>query len=254
MTKFSIIIVAKDAGAKIGHLLQSVKNLSDDIVVCDTGSTDNTINIALASGAKVYSIPWKGYGRSKNIAIQFATYNWILSLDSDEKLDAQLYESLKTWQPKDDTAVYQVKWKNFLGNKWIRHSDWGNDWKTRLFNKHVVRWNNAIAHENVISNVALRKEKLKGFLEHYTFNDEEDYLNKMINSANLTALQYHQKEKKTNFLHIRISALYDFIKTYFLKSGFRDGQNGWLIAKTKAFYTYTKYKKLKELNSNKITT
>ncbi len=251
MNGFSIIIVAKNDRNKIGRVLQSVENLSDDVVVCDTGSTDNTMTIAADYGARVYSLPWEGYGKSKNAAIQFSKYNWILSLDSDEKLDPQLYHTLKNWQPQEDNFVYQLKWKNFLGNTWIRHSDWGANWKNRLFNKHIVRWDDAIAHEDVIADVPLKKMKLSGYLEHYTFIDEADYLRKMIDFAGLTALKYHQKEKKSDFLYIILSPLYNFIKTYIFKSGFRDGRNGWIIAKTKAYYTYLKYKKLKKLNDNK---
>ncbi len=251
MNNFSIIIVAKDACNKIGCVLQSLENLTDDIVVCDTGSTDNTVSIAKDYGARVYSILWEGYGKSKNTATRFAKYDWILSLDSDEKPDAELYSTLKKWQPQEDTIVYQLKLKNFLGNTWIKHSDWGANWKNRLFNKHIVKWDDAIAHEGLIADVPLKKMQLSGYLEHYSFIDEADHIKKMINYANLMALKYHQKEKASNFLHIILSPLYNFIKTYFFKSGFRDGRNGWMIAKTKAYYTYLKYKKLKELNDNK---
>ena len=251
MNNFSIIIVTKDASDKIGRLLQSIENLTDDVVVCDTGSTDNTFSTATNYGARVYSIPWEGYGKTKNTAIQFAKYNWILSLDSDEKLDAELYHVLKNWIPQEDTIVFQLKWKNFLGNRWIKYSGWGANWKNRLFNKKIVRWDDAMIHEDVIAEVALKRVKLNGYLEHYTFIDKEDYRRKMINSANLTALKYYKEEKKSNFLRLGFSPLYNFIKTYFFKSGFMDGRDGWMIAKTKAHYTYIKYKKLKELNEKR---
>lgn len=249
---FSIIIIAKDAGYKINRLLKSIENLSDDIVVCDTGSTDDTISIATSFDARVFSIPWEGYGRSKNAAIHYAKYNWILSLDADEKPDAELYKSLKNWQPLADTTIYQVKRKNFLGKTWIAHSDWGADWQNRLFHKYIVRWDDAIAHEIAIADIPLKKLRLRGYLEHYSYTDEVDYKKKMIIYANLMALKYHQQKKKTNLLQIGLSPLYNFIKTYLFKSGFMDGRNGWMIAKTKAYYTFIKYKKLKELNNSKI--
>jgi glycosyltransferase involved in cell wall biosynthesis len=250
MNVFSIIIIAKDAGDKINRLLQSVANLSGDIVVCDTGSSDNTISVAESYGARVYSIPWLGYGKSKNEAIQFAKYNWILSLDSDEKIDPVLYKTLENWLPKKDTIVYQVKRKNFLGNTWIVHSDWGGDWQNRLFNKNIVCWDDAIAHEVIIAAVPLEKIRLTGYLEHYTYTDKEEYKSKMIHYANLMALKYYQHKKKSNFLFMWLSPLYNFIKTYFFKLGFMDGKNGWMIAKTKAYYTFIKYRKLKELNNH----
>src|SRR5438128_2264675 len=111
MSQFSIVIVAKNAENKIGRLLTSLQGLTDDVIVVDTGSSDATATIAENAGAKVHHLPWKGYGRSKNEAIAFAKYDWILSLDSDEKIDSQLYAQLSQWKPLTETTVHQVLWK-----------------------------------------------------------------------------------------------------------------------------------------------
>ena len=162
MGNFSIVIVVKNGAGIIGRLLQSVKGLSDDVIVCDTGSADDTIEVAKNTGASVFSIPWEGYGRSKNVAIGYARHDWILSLDADEKVDEKLYLELQRSDLTNDQVVYQVLWKNFFAGQWIRHSDWGSQWKKRLFNKHVVHWDNAIAHEDVTSDKPLHFVKLKG--------------------------------------------------------------------------------------------
>src|ERR1044071_10347778 len=119
MEQFSIVIVVKNGAEIIGRLLQSVQGLSDDIIVCDTGSTDGTVQIAKDASASVFSIPWEGYGRSKNVAIGYAKYNWILSLDADEKVDPELHARLQQWTPANDHTVYRVLWKNFLAGRWI---------------------------------------------------------------------------------------------------------------------------------------
>ncbi len=248
MSQFSIVIVAKNAEGKIGRLLRSIEGLTDDVVMIDTGSTDATVSIAEKTGIKVHHLPWKGYGKSKNEAIEFAKYDWILSLDSDEKLDAELYKELKVWKPIDDVTVHQVLWKNFFGNQWIKHSDWGSSWKKRLFNKHVVKWDDAIAHEDLTSDRPLQFLKFKGFLEHYTFTDSKEYAFKMINSAMITAEKYHQKGKRVGSIKLIFAPAFSFIKTYVFKLGFLDGYKGWLIAKTTAYYTFIKYARLKELN------
>jgi glycosyltransferase involved in cell wall biosynthesis len=248
MSPFSIVIVAKNAENKISRLLSSLEGLSDDVVMIDTGSSDATVSIAENAGIKVHHLPWKGYGKSKNDAIGFAKYDWILSLDSDEKIDAELYRELKKWKPVDDTTVHQVLWKNYFGDQWIRHSDWGNSWKKRLFNKHVVRWDDAIAHEDLTSERPLQFEKFNGYLEHYTFTDSREYASKMINSAMITAEKYHQMGKRVGFLKLIFAPAFSFLKTYFIKLGFLDGYKGWLIAKTTAYYTFIKYARLKELN------
>ena len=248
MSPFSIVIVAKNAENKIGRLLSSLEGLSDDVIMIDTGSSDATVSIAENAGIKVHHLPWKGYGKSKNDAIGFAKYDWILSLDSDEKIDAELYRELKQWKPGEDTTVHQVLWKNFFGDQWIRHSDWGNSWKKRLFNKHVVRWDDAIAHEDLTSERPLQFVKFNGYLEHYTFTDSREYASKMINSAMITAEKYHQMGKRVGSMKLIFAPAFSFLKTYFIKLGFLDGYKGWLIAKTTAYYTFIKYARLKELN------
>jgi len=248
MNKFSIVIVAKNSEDKIGRLLDSLQGLTDDVVVCDTGSTDSTIEIAKKSGANVFTKEWKGYGKSKNEAIEHAKYDWIFSLDSDEKIDRVLYQELKNWQPVNKLTVHQVLWKNFFGNQWIRHSDWGNSWKNRLFHKDVVRWDDAIAHEDVTSDEPLQFRKFEGYLEHYTFKDVREYAFKMINSAMITGEKYHQLGKKAGIVKMLVSPAFSFVKTYFIKLGFLDGYKGWLIAKTTSYYTFIKYARLRELN------
>ena len=110
MEKFSIVIVVKNGADTIGRLLQSLQGLSDDVIVCDTGSSDNTLDIARNAGAFVHSIPWEGYGKSKNAAIDYAKYDWILSLDADEKIDPELYAQLQHWNAANDQTVYRVLW------------------------------------------------------------------------------------------------------------------------------------------------
>ena len=248
MSLFSIVIVAKNAENKIGRLLNSLQGLSNDVVVVDTGSTDATAALAEKAGARVYHLPWKGYGKSNNEAIDYAKHEWILSLDSDEKIDAELYKELKAWVPRNELTVHQVLWKNYFGDQWIRHSDWGNSWKKRLFNKYIVKWDDAIAHEDLTSDKPLNFEKFGGYLEHYTFTDSKEYAFKMINSAMITAEKYHQMGKEVSFLRIMFAPVFSFLKTYFIKLGFLDGYKGWLIAKTTAYYTFIKYARLKELN------
>ena len=247
MDKFSIVIVAKDSADKIGGLLKSAEGLTDDVIVCDTGSTDKTIQIAKDAGASVFSIPWEGYGKSKNAAIKYARHQWIFSLDTDEKIDDVLYAALQRWEPASDQTVYRVLWKNFLTDKWIRHSDWGTQWKNRLFNKNTVHWDDAIAHEDVTSDKPLQFVKLEGYLEHYSFKDTRDYAMKMIHSAMITAQKYHQQKKKAG-VKLYLSPVFSFVKSYIINLGFLDGYNGWLIAFTNAYYTFIKYARLNELN------
>lgn len=248
--KFSIVIVAKDSADKIERLLQSIQGLSDDIIVCDSGSKDNTIDLAKKMGAKVHQILWKGYGISKNESTAFAKYDWVLSMDSDEKVDAILYRALQQWEPVNTSTVYQVRWKNYFGNQWIRYGNWKNDWKGRLFYKQVANWDDAIAHEEITANIPLSYIRLPGYVEHYSFKDTREYATKTIHSAMITAEKYHFKKKKASIFKILFAPMFAFFKTYILKAGFRDGRRGWLIAVTVSYYTFIKYVRLYELNKN----
>jgi glycosyltransferase involved in cell wall biosynthesis len=251
MEPFSVVIVVKNGADSIGRLLQSVQGLSADVIVCDTGSTDDTISIARKAGAVVYEIPWEGYGKSKNAAIAYAKHEWIFSLDADEKVDSTLYDQLKIWQPANDHTVYRVLWKNFFAGQWIRHSDWGSQWKNRLFNRHIVKWDDAIAHEDVMADEPLQFVKLSGFLEHFSFRNIKEYASKMIHSAMITAEKYHMQGKRSSTIKLLFSPLYNFLKTYIIKLGFLDGRKGWIIAVTNYYYTFIKYARLNELNSKK---
>jgi len=252
-TAFSIVIVVRDSSSSITRLLESVRGLSDDIVVCDAGACEATAEKARKAGARVYSVEWEGYGKTKNNATRFAKHDWILSLDAHEKPDEELYAMLKTWSPVNPNTVYQILWKNFFGDQWIRYSDLSTGWKDRLFHKQTVRWDDAVVHEELVSGKELQFVKLDGYLENYSFVDKAQYQEKMRNSAMLTAVNYHLKAKKSTVAHLLFSPLVCFLKTYVFKLGFLDGSYGWLIARTSASYSFLKYWTLWKLNHNKFS-
>src|SRR5689334_3557854 len=134
MQKISVVIVCKNEEEHIGNCIESLRGLTDDIVVLDNGSNDRTKEIVSGKGVKLVIDEWKGYGKTKNKAATHSKYDWILSLDADEEIDEKLKENLKGLQ-LDENAVYKLKFKNFLGKKHIRHGEWGNDAHIRLFNK-----------------------------------------------------------------------------------------------------------------------
>jgi len=246
---YSIVIVVKNAGDHIRRLLDSLQGLSDDVIVCDTGSTDLTVSILKAYDVRLYHIPWEGYGVSKNRAIGFARYDWILSLDADECIDSRLYERLKNLRaPKDKNTVFTMQWKNHLGGEWIKHSGWGRNWKKRLFHQDIVRWDASIAHEDVCADTNIRFCKLDGYLEHYSFRDNKEYIEKIRHSAMITAEKYRRNGRRSNHPRIIISSLYTYVKVLLFNFAFLDGPKGWLIAKVSAYYTYLKYKRLLQLN------
>jgi glycosyltransferase involved in cell wall biosynthesis len=247
MFQFSVVIICKNEEAIIDKTLQSLQGFAPDIVVYDNGSADNTIEIAKTFPVNLIQGPWEGFGKTKNIAISFAKHDWILGLDADEIPDEEMKAIISNLSGADETTVYKFPFKNFLGDKWIRYGEWGNDKHIRLFNRNQVKWNEAKVHEQLILPSGVKTNELKGFVLHYTMKDETDYKTKMENYARLNAEKYFRQGKRSSVLKQWMSPAFSFVQNYIFKLGFLDGKAGLTCARMTAGYTFLKYKKLKEM-------
>ena len=149
MQKLSIVIICKNNADVISNSIASFNGLTDDIVVYDNGSSDGTLKILQELNVNLVEGEWSGYGKTKNKANEFAKHDWILSLDADEGIDDELKKILIEQDLSDPKKVYELKFKNFLGTKWLKYGEWGNDKHVRLFNKNIIWWNNATVHESL---------------------------------------------------------------------------------------------------------
>jgi glycosyltransferase involved in cell wall biosynthesis len=247
MQRLSVVIICKNGAAVIGGTIKSFSGLTDDILIYDNGSTDNTQQVVKQSEAKLFEGSWDGFGKTKNKANTLAKYDWILSLDADEAIDEKLKKNLLQLDLSDEMKVYELKFKNFLGNKWLRFGEWGDDRHIRLFNRENIQWNDADVHESLIFSNDVKIVSVDGYVLHKTAATIDDYRNKMHRYAELNAEQYFKQGKRANMLKIYFSAMFSFIKNYFFKLGFLDGSTGFHCASINASYTFLKYKKLKEL-------
>lgn len=247
MQPLSVVIICKNEAAVIGSTLQSLHGLTDDIIVYDNGSTDNTLEVAHQFKVQVHQGSWQGFGKTKAKANSLAKYNWILSLDADESIDEELKQSLLELPFSDEKIVYDLRFKNFLGNKLLKHGEWGNDSHIRLFNRKIIHWNDAPVHETLIMPQDIKVKRLKGFVLHQTMKDLNDYAQKMVHYAMLNAEKYYREGKKYSWFRIRLSPGFNFLNYYILKLGFLDGYEGYVCAKMTAYYTFLKYAGLREL-------
>jgi glycosyltransferase involved in cell wall biosynthesis len=247
MQKLSIVINCKDAAAVIAKTLQSFSGLTDDIIVYDNGSTDNTEEIVKQNGAAYFKGIWEGYGKTKNKANSLAKYNWILSLDADEAIDEELKNALLQLPCGNEKTVYDLQFKTFIGEKGIKYGEWRGDHHIRLFNRNDVRWDYAEVHEQFIIPVGTAVKKLNGYVLHYTSGSFQQFEKKMVNYAALNAKKYFNQGKKTGWGKQWLSPAFSFLQNYIFRLGFLDGKAGFEIARITARYTYLKYKKLKEL-------
>ena len=250
MNPISVIIIAKNEAENIIECILSAKQISNDIIIADSGSTDNTQELALRNGARILQVTWKGYGQTRNEAVKIAANDWVFSLDADERITKKLAANVNVLILKNDKIIYGFKRKNFWENKKIKFGEWGRDKVFRLYNKQQAAWNLALVHENVVG-INIEKKLLPGMLLHYTMKNIAEYKKKSISYAHLSANNYLIQGKKASLIKRFISPFFSFIQNYIFRLGFLDGRNGLTIAYISALYIFKKYKYLNELWVNK---
>jgi glycosyltransferase involved in cell wall biosynthesis len=248
MQRLSVVIVCKNGAKVISETIKSFSGLTDDILIYDNGSTDGTKDIVKESNARLVEGAWEGFGKTKNKANGLAQYDWILSLDADEAIDEELKKSLLKEELADEKKVFEFKFKNFLGEKWLRFGEWGNDKHIRLFNRKEIKWNDADVHESLQLPEEVKVILVPGYVLHRTATSFSEYENKMESYAALNAEKYFKQQKTSGSLKMFSSAIFSFLKNYFFKFGFLDGVTGYHCARINARYTFLKYKKLKEFS------
>ena len=245
----SVVIICRNEAHIIGRTIQAAQKVSDDVVVVDSGSSDGTQSIITASGAKLIETGWDGYGINKNKGVAVAIHDWILSIDADEIIDDTLVKHLQTFTPGDGWVVYNILFRAFLGDQMIRFGEWRNDRHIRLYNRTHVTWNEAAVHEGLVFPEGTKTVTIKeGYIHHYTSRNMEDFAAKTVNYAMLNAQKYYRQGKKASWIQCRAAPAFSFIKNYFFRLGFLDGEAGFTVAKMNAWYTWLKYVRLRELN------
>jgi len=240
MIPVSVVIITKNEAESIGACLGAAKMITDDIVIIDNGSTDNTLQIAEEYGCNVFENTWNGYGANKNKGIKLAKYDWILSLDADEVPDIELILSLYNLTFDDPAIVYDIKYNSYFGKKLIRHGRWGRDHRIRLFNRQLVQWSEPKVHEKLLMPKNICVKRLGGYMRHYTVKDESECHNKAVYYAKLSAENYFKTGKKASFVNLYFSPVFGFFVDYFLLQGILDGKEGLKIAKS--IYKNKKFK------------
>jgi len=241
MVPVSIVIITKNEADVIAGCIQKARLITDDIVVIDNGSTDDTTEIAGIYGCRVYNTTWEGYGANKNKGIEAARYNWILSIDADEVPDNELIGALHKLKLNDSAIVYDIKFRTYFGGKPIRFGSWGRDHHIRLFNRNLVKWSETMVHETLILPENIQVKKISGLLHHYSVKNVSEYDIKGLYYAKLSAKKYFNTGKKVNVVKLYFSPAFGFLKNYFIYLGFLDGREGWYIAKTTLKNTWRKY-------------
>lgn len=239
----SVTLITRNESRHIAACLQSVA-FADEWVVLDSGSTDDTREIAASLGARVVKTEgWPGFGVQKNRALELARGRWVLSIDADERvseaLASQIQAVMKSEQSADGYELSRVS--RFCG-QWIRHGDWYPDRVLRLFRRESGRFTDDLVHERLKVNG--RVERLEGDLLHDTMPTLDDALDKMNRYSSGRALDKVAAGRTGGLGAALAHGLWAFVRCYGLKRGFLDGRLGFVLAVYVAEGTYYRYLKM----------
>jgi glycosyltransferase involved in cell wall biosynthesis len=240
MPELSAIVITLNEAANIGACLDSIA-FCDERIVVDCGSTDSTVEIARQKGARVESREWQGYGPQKNYALSLAGGTWVLSLDADERVSAELAAAIKTAiaDPTADGWEFP-RLSSFCGRQ-MRHSGWYPDYVLRLFRRGTASFSDVIVHERVLCRGTVKR--LRPPLIHHPVLKLEDALSRMDRYSTASVKAIVASGRKISFMTGIGHGLYSFFKTYVLRAGFLDGAEGFLLSVANAEGSYYRYMK-----------
>ncbi|MCG9783339.1 glycosyltransferase family 2 protein [Vibrio brasiliensis] len=235
------VIITKNEQDSLRDCLESLRWV-DEIIIVDSGSTDNTETIAKEYTEHFYvNAEWPGFGKQKQLAQSYATSDWILAVDADERIDDTLRENILTMleNPPENT-VYNLNELTWVFGRFLKHSGWYYR-HVRLYPNKLTKYNDNLVHESVIIPSGCQVAELDGDILHYSYQNLNHYLVKSAGYAKAWADQRQARGKKASLSQGIIHALGCFLKMYLLKRGFLDGKQGFLIAVLSAHSTFVKY-------------
>jgi glycosyltransferase involved in cell wall biosynthesis len=244
----SAVIITLNCARALSDCLDSLA-FADEILVVDSGSTDGTVELAEAHGARVIQQDWLGFGPQKQFAVEAARHDWVLCVDSDERVSQALRASIVSALAQPAFPAYRFpRCNRFLG-RMLRHGEGYPDWSLRLFDRRQARWSDDPVHEKVLTQGAVGR--LKGDLLHESAETLETYLTKQNRYTSLAAANMAERGKQAGWGKILGSPLLRFFKFYFLRLGFLDGLPGLIHILIGCGTAFAKYAKLLELRAGK---
>ncbi len=251
MSKISVVIITFNEENNIFRCIRSVVGLADEIVIVDSYSEDSTVEICKSLGAKVYLHHFEGYREQKNYAMSLASFDYVLSLDGDEALSRELFEKLLAIK---DNLIYDGYYFNRRNNycgQWIKHSNWYPDRKLRLFNRKNGQWGGVNPHDVYTLIPGSTTTTIKADILHWVLYSYEEHLEKVNKFSTIAAQEYFKMGKRVSVFSMMVRWIWRFVKAYFLRLGFLDGFNGFVISSLSAYTSFLKYMKLRQLNLQK---
>ncbi len=241
--RVSAIIITKNAGTMIRPCLESVA-WADETIVVDSGSTDDTADICRAMGVQfTVTADFPGFGPQKNRALDRATGDWVVSLDADEWITAELRDEMHAAMADPAAAAaYAVPRRSSFCGRYMKHSGWWPDYVVRLFRRDAARFSDDQAHERLLVDGTTRR--LRRPLMHEAIGNMEQMLGKMNLYSSASARMLHARGRRASIGTAVLHGGWAFFRTYVLRLGFLDGREGFILAVANAEGSYYRYIKL----------
>ncbi len=247
MPALSIVYITLNAGKHIQESLSASLSLADEVLIVDSGSTDETLAIAERLGVSTIHQSWLGYAQQKQLAIDSAKHDCVLFLDADEMLSAAAVTEIRCVLAGESAlaAAYSLPRENWFQGKWIRHGSWWPDRVVRLVDRRQGRMKPLLVHESWETEAAV--VALSSPIKHYSYQNYSEMIQKADRYSSLAAQQLFARGKRSQGWQPLTHAFASFMRLFVLKRGFLDGIEGAAIAYTAALASFMKYAKLQEL-------
>jgi glycosyltransferase involved in cell wall biosynthesis len=241
----SVTIITLNEAANIDACLASVA-WADDVLVVDSGSTDDTVARARAAGARVEVREWPGYSEQKNWAAGQARFDWILSIDADERVSPELADEIRSRLASHPaTAGFRIRRVTWHLGRWLRTTDWYPDYQLRLYHRERARWKPSRVHESVTADGPV--DTLTHELQHFAYRDISHHHGTMDRYTTLAAQEMFERGRRATIVDLVLHPPAAFLRNYILKRGCLDGSAGFIVSAMNAYYVFLKFAKLRRL-------
>lgn len=247
--KLSLVIITYNEERNLAKTIESCRDIIDEIIIVDSGSTDKTIDIANKFGAKIFYNKFAGFGPQKQLAVNYAKNDWVLCLDADEYLGDELKHKIVQELETPAYAAYELVRCNMFLGRYLKHGAGYPDRSIRLFNRKATNWSDDLVHERV--KFCERFGIISGDYYHDSADTLSKYLDKQNKYTETQATTMYLKGKKFKLSRLIISPLWHFIKYFILRRGFLDGVPGFIHILIGSWNTFSKYSKLLEKQNSR---
>ncbi len=237
----SAIIITKNESEHIARCIESIL-WADEIIILDSGSTDDTVAICKQYTPHVFTTDWPGFGLQKQRALDKANGDWVFSIDADEYVTSELKQEIQKATQQKGVDGFDIPRLSSYCGKNIMHAGWWPDYTLRLFKRESGYFTDSPVHEKIIVQGTIQKFNYP--ILHEAFIDPDEVLHKVNSYSTLGAKKLLKAQKKTNLPSAIFRGFWSFFRTYFLKLAILDGQHGLMLSISNAEGTYYKYLKL----------